>query len=49
METESEMKIKALRADRGGEYLSDDIQSFLEFNQNSQQPTHPSKTEYQNA
>ena len=30
METESGMKIKALRADRGGEYLSDYIQSFLE-------------------
>jgi len=29
METESGMKIKALRADRGGEYLSHEFTSFL--------------------
>ena len=29
VETESGMKIKALRADRGGEYLSDEFKSFL--------------------
>ena len=29
METKSGMKIKAIRADRGGEYLSEDFQCFL--------------------
>ena len=29
VETESGMKIKAMRADRGGEYLSDEFKSFL--------------------
>ena len=29
MENEFEMKIKALRADRGGEYLSNEFQYFL--------------------
>ena len=29
VETESGMKIKAMRADRGGEYLSDEFMSFL--------------------
>ena len=29
METESGMKIKAIRADRGGEYLSDEFKFFL--------------------
>ena len=45
------MRIKALRADRGGEYLSDEFKFFLrnmEFDQNSQQLTHLNKMEYLN-
>ena len=50
VENEFEMKIKALRADRGGEYLSNEFSIFsknMELNQNSQQLIHPNRMEYQ--